>query len=71
MTPSGVLVPVDPPVEVGLRVEIARDPPADRAEEPPLLMAKDRVAHIARVSVGSIQGGLNLTPRKDSDGMGR
>ena len=54
VTPSGVLVPIDPPVVVSLRVEIARDPPIDCAEEPPLPMAEDRVAHVARVSVGPI-----------------
>ena len=69
-TPSGILVPIDPPAEVGSRVEIARDPPADRAESP-LPMAENRVARIARVSVGSIQGGSNLTPRKNSDGTVR
>ena len=42
---SGVLVPVNLPISaVGPRVEITRDPPTDRAEEPPLPMAEDRVA---------------------------
>jgi len=70
---SGVLVPIDPPV-VGPRREISQDPPMDRAESVPventvpLPMAEDRAVRIARVSVGFIRGGSNLTPRKSSDG---
>ena len=70
---SGVLVPIDPPV-VGSRREISQDPLMDCAESVPienavpLPMAEDRAVCIARVSVGSIRGGSNLTPRKSSDG---
>jgi hypothetical protein len=48
---SGVLIPIDAPSTSGPRVEIARDPPADRAEEPPKMMAEDRVSRVRRVSV--------------------
>jgi len=48
---SGVLIPIDAPVATGPRVEIERDPPADRAEEPPKMMAEDHVSRVARVSV--------------------